>query len=174
MVSMCRLPYSSCSEDGIAVAHSHLHFLPRCQTKLGGSPGLDRTRHSLPRLTIYNYAALLFRLFESTTKMPKIKRKVMAKSKPLAKSKSKPRTKANPPAKAKAAAKRTTKSEPVFFYDAETSSEGAFLSPWWRSCLEVKGVEYQSAGQYIMAEKARAFGDKVSIHEEQSLDEMMN
>ncbi|KAH7382212.1 hypothetical protein BKA66DRAFT_570507 [Pyrenochaeta sp. MPI-SDFR-AT-0127] len=95
--------------------------------------------------------------------MPKVKRKAMAKSRPPAKSKSKPRTKANPTAKAKAAADRSAESEPVFFCDPITSSEEGFLSPWWRYRFEVKGVTYKKAGQYIMAEKARAFGDKKTL-----------
>lgn len=93
--------------------------------------------------------------------MPKAKRKVVAKSKTPAKTRSSPRTKANNMT-AKAAADKKSESNTVFFCDADTSSEGGFLSPWWRSQFQVKGVVYKKAGQYIMAEKARAFGDKVS------------
>ena len=95
--------------------------------------------------------------------MPKAQRKVVAKSKSPAKTESKPR---NPPAKAKAATVRTakSKSKPVFFCEPDTSTEGDFLSPWWPSDFQVKDVVYVNAGQYILAEKARVFGDKVSIH----------
>ncbi|KAF2026062.1 DUF1768-domain-containing protein, partial [Setomelanomma holmii] len=53
--------------------------------------------------------------------------------------------------------------KPVFFCDPDTSDEGGFLSPWWRSQFVVKGVVYKKAGHYIMAEKARAFGDKKAL-----------
>jgi predicted NAD-dependent protein-ADP-ribosyltransferase YbiA (DUF1768 family) len=95
--------------------------------------------------------------------MPKVKRKAVAKSIPTANLRSNPRTKANPTSKAKTVAEKTAPAEPIFFCDPDTSSAEGFLSPWWRSNFEVKGVVYKKAGQYIMAEKARAFGDKVNI-----------
>jgi hypothetical protein len=90
--------------------------------------------------------------------MPKAQRKAVAKSKSPAKTESKP---PNPPAKAKAATAKS-KSAPVFFCEPDTSSEGDFLSPWWQSDFQVKDIVYVKAGQYILAEKARVFGDKVS------------
>jgi predicted NAD-dependent protein-ADP-ribosyltransferase YbiA (DUF1768 family) len=98
--------------------------------------------------------------------MPKIKRKAVAKSIPTANPRLSPRTKANPTSKAETVAYKTVVSEPIFFCDPDTLSEEGFLSPWWRSNFEVKGVVYKKAGQYIMAEKARAFGDKVNAQEE--------
>lgn len=145
------------------VAHSHLHFLRDVRPSLVVDQDGARMRHRLTRLVIYPSAVLPRHSLKSITNMPKVKRKAVTKSKTPAKSKSNPRTKANPTAKAKATADINVESEPVFFRDPETSSEGGFLSPWWRSRFEVKGVVYMKAGQYIMAEKARAFGDKVSI-----------
>jgi predicted NAD-dependent protein-ADP-ribosyltransferase YbiA (DUF1768 family) len=89
--------------------------------------------------------------------MPKVKRKVVAATNTPAKPKSKK--------KAKASAARIARSKPVFFCDPDLSDEGHFLSPWWSSQFEVKEVVYRSAGQYIMAEKARAFGDEVGMCE---------
>jgi len=40
----------------------------------------------------------------------------------------------------------------TFFY-------GGFMSQWWRSSFGVDGVIYNTAEQYMMAEKARLFGD---------------
>jgi predicted NAD-dependent protein-ADP-ribosyltransferase YbiA (DUF1768 family) len=98
--------------------------------------------------------------------MPKVKRKAVAKSVPAPNLRSSPRTKANPTSKAKTVAEKTAASEPIFFCDPDTSSAEGFLSPWWRSDFEVRGVVYKKAGQYILAEKARAFGDKVKIQTE--------
>ena len=90
--------------------------------------------------------------------MPKVTRKAAAKAKAPANPRPNSRSKANATSKAKAAADRNA---PIFFHDVEDSGEWGFLSPWWSCEFEVKGVAYQSAGQYILAEKARAFGDKV-------------
>jgi predicted NAD-dependent protein-ADP-ribosyltransferase YbiA (DUF1768 family) len=98
--------------------------------------------------------------------MPKVKRKAVAKPIPTANHRSSSRTKTNPTFKAEKVADKTATSEPIFFCDPDTLSEEGFLSPWWRSNFEVKGVVYRKAGQYIMAEKARAFGDKVNAQRE--------
>jgi predicted NAD-dependent protein-ADP-ribosyltransferase YbiA (DUF1768 family) len=103
----------------------------------------------------------------SITNMPKVKRKAVAATKTPAKSKSSSRTKAKSKVEADqkikvtASAARIAKSKTVFFCDPDDSEEGGFLSPWWESEFEVKDVVYTKAGQYILAEKARAFGDKV-------------
>jgi predicted NAD-dependent protein-ADP-ribosyltransferase YbiA (DUF1768 family) len=98
--------------------------------------------------------------------MPKVTCKAVAKSIPTANPRSSPRTKANPTSKAKTVADKTAASEPIFFCDPDTLSKEGFLSPWWRSNFEVRGENYKKAGQYIMAEKARAFSDKANIQKE--------
>jgi hypothetical protein len=115
----------------------------------------------------------------SITNMPKVKRNPVAATKTLAKSSSSPRTKAkskveaDQKVKVTASAARIAKSKPVFFCDPDDSEEGGFLSPWWESQFEVKGVVYNKAGHYIMAEKARAFGDKVGTCESYIRIDMM-
>lgn len=42
--------------------------------------------------------------------------------------------------------------------DDERLSDACF-SQWWRCAFTIDGVSYSSAEQYMMAEKARAFGD---------------
>jgi hypothetical protein len=105
--------------------------------------------------------------------MPKVKRKTVAKSNTLARSKSNLRTKANPTAKTKAAADGNADLSIVFFCDPDSTGEGNFLSSWWRSRFEVKDIVYSQAGEHILAEKARAFGEKVSIEKERHLVEMV-
>ncbi|KAH7087889.1 hypothetical protein FB567DRAFT_357023 [Paraphoma chrysanthemicola] len=101
--------------------------------------------------------------------MPKVKRKAVAATNAPAKSRSSPRTKAKSKVeadktrKATASTARIARLKPVFFCDPDTSDEGGFLSPWLRSRFEIKGVVYQKAGHYIVAEKARAFGDKKAL-----------
>jgi len=94
------------------------------------------------------------------------KRSSAAKSKTAVNSRATTRIKASKKP-AKTPENRSSKTKPLFFYDEDTSSEGDFLSPWWRCQFQVKDDVYISAGQYILAEKARAFGDKVSMIEEQ-------
>lgn len=111
--------------------------------------------------------------------MPKFKRKTVAATDTPAKARSSPRTKATSKVeidqkiKVTASAARVTKSKPVFFCDPDTSDEGGFLSPWWRSRFEITGVVYKKAGHYIMAEKARVFGDKVGTCDSYSLTAIM-
>ncbi|EAT91399.1 hypothetical protein SNOG_01750 [Parastagonospora nodorum SN15] len=75
--------------------------------------------------------------------MPKSKRKAVVKSKTPAK-----HTRAQP-----VSTKSKFGPQPVFFCDPDTSTEGGFLSPWYRSPFE-----------YILAEKARIFDDKACLH----------
>lgn len=122
---------------------------------------VDQTRpgHRLIRRIVRPHTVPFLALLSKDRKMPKVTRKSVAKSKAPAKSKPNSGTQAKQASRAKAAAERNA---PVFFHDVEDSGEWGFLSPWSRCEFEVKDVVYQSAGQYIMAEKARAFGDKVS------------
>jgi predicted NAD-dependent protein-ADP-ribosyltransferase YbiA (DUF1768 family) len=96
--------------------------------------------------------------------MPKIKRKAVAKSEVPARPKSPPRPKTVTANKVKAATDSGAASRPLFFYEPESLHR--FLSPWSYSCFTVKDEDYESAGQYVLAEKARAFGDKVSVQED--------
>ncbi|KAL5430279.1 hypothetical protein PMIN07_010139 [Paraphaeosphaeria minitans] len=114
--------------------------------------------------------------------MPKAKPKSVARSKIPKKSeastKLKPATKSDAPRKLEARtrskalkipktlekAKAVPEIKPpatsgrVFFH--EPSDEHGFLSPWYTSHFSIKDEDYESSGQYILAEKARAFGDK--------------
>jgi predicted NAD-dependent protein-ADP-ribosyltransferase YbiA (DUF1768 family) len=51
---------------------------------------------------------------------------------------------------------------PVYFW-RETEVPFGFLSQWYESPFEVDGVTYQSAEMWMMIEKARLFGDVVSL-----------
>lgn len=54
----------------------------------------------------------------------------------------------------------------IFFWGHRPQKDGSIgkgcFSQWWPSPFEVEGVEYASAEHYMMAEKARLFGDEVS------------
>ncbi|UGL62848.1 hypothetical protein [Xanthomonas phage MET13-T1] len=52
-------------------------------------------------------------------------------------------------------------------YDRYTLFYGGVFSQWYPSPMVIDGVEYGCAEQYMMAQKARVFGD------EQALDEIM-
>lgn len=62
-----------------------------------------------------------------------------------------------------AAIERGERFEYRFFWKAVPSRDGratdACFSQWWRSEFEVDGVTYSSAEQWMMASKARLFGD---------------
>jgi hypothetical protein len=51
----------------------------------------------------------------------------------------------------------------IFFWGHQPSKDGSItktcLSQWWECAFEVDGVLYNSAEQYMMAEKAKLFGD---------------
>jgi hypothetical protein len=51
----------------------------------------------------------------------------------------------------------------VFFWGHQPSKDGSItktcLSQWWECAFEVDGLLYNSAEQYMMAEKAKLFGD---------------
>ena len=53
------------------------------------------------------------------------------------------------------------------FYGHQTSRDGelttAVLSQWWRSRFTVDGVTYHTAEQFMMAGKARLFGDRDAL-----------
>lgn len=52
----------------------------------------------------------------------------------------------------------------LFFWGHTPAADGhineACLSQWWSCHFQVEGVEYSCAEQYMMAEKARMFGDQ--------------
>lgn len=52
----------------------------------------------------------------------------------------------------------------LFFWGHTPAADGRIsetcLSQWWRCRFEVEGVKYSCAEQYMMAEKARMFGDE--------------
>lgn len=52
----------------------------------------------------------------------------------------------------------------VFFWGHKPSADGgitkACFSQWWSCCFTVDGVEYHTAEQYMMAQKAVLFGDE--------------
>jgi ribA/ribD-fused uncharacterized protein len=53
------------------------------------------------------------------------------------------------------------------FYDDAPRADGvlgdACFSQWWRSPFEVAGAGYTTAEQFMMAEKARLFGDEAAL-----------
>ena len=51
---------------------------------------------------------------------------------------------------------------PVYFW-RETEVPFGFLSQWFESTFEVDGVTYQSAEMWMMIQKAKLFGDEVSL-----------
>jgi ribA/ribD-fused uncharacterized protein len=60
---------------------------------------------------------------------------------------------------------KTNQIEYLFFWGHQPSKDGTItqscLSQWWlQSFKDAEGTEYSSAEQYMMAEKARLFGDK--------------
>lgn len=48
---------------------------------------------------------------------------------------------------------------------------GNIYSQWYRSIFTVDGVQYQCAEQYMMAEKARTFGDEENLQKILSVDD---
>lgn len=48
---------------------------------------------------------------------------------------------------------------------------GGIYSQWYRSIFVVDSIEYQCAEQYMMAEKARTFGDEVNLQKILSVDD---
>ncbi|MCI8415887.1 MAG: NADAR family protein [Lachnospiraceae bacterium] len=55
----------------------------------------------------------------------------------------------------------------LFFWKPTPAEDGhiceSCLGQWWESRFQVDGVEYTCAEQFMMAEKARMFGDKVML-----------
>ncbi|KAJ6195989.1 hypothetical protein J3E72DRAFT_245083 [Bipolaris maydis] len=51
---------------------------------------------------------------------------------------------------------------PVLFWK-ETERDVGFLSPWYMCVFKESGVRYTSVGHFILAEKARLFGDKDTL-----------
>lgn len=49
------------------------------------------------------------------------------------------------------------------FYGHSSRVADACFSQWWRCEFEVDGVQYSSAEQFMMAEKARTFGDDETL-----------
>ena len=54
--------------------------------------------------------------------------------------------------------KKNSLNEHVFFW--QTQEEFGFLSQWFKSGFVVDGESYRCAEQYMMAAKARLFGDE--------------
>jgi hypothetical protein len=54
----------------------------------------------------------------------------------------------------------------LFFWSHQPQADGRIgkncLSQWWPAVFEVDGVVYQTAEHYMMAEKARLFGDEAA------------
>ncbi|KAF2118644.1 hypothetical protein BDV96DRAFT_360550 [Lophiotrema nucula] len=73
------------------------------------------------------------------------------------------RVKANRRINVKAETSTIPPKQPPLFFWKETEREGGFLSPWYRSTFQSNGRTYQSAGQCIIAAKARTFGDKGTL-----------
>lgn len=52
----------------------------------------------------------------------------------------------------------------LFFWGHTPAADGHIgetcLSQWWQCCFQVDGIKYSCAEQYMMAEKARMFGDE--------------
>jgi hypothetical protein len=63
----------------------------------------------------------------------------------------------------RAAAGRGLRHEFIFFWGPEVAPDGATgpgsLSQWWPAPFDVDGVRYATAEHFMMAEKARLFGD---------------
>ncbi len=55
----------------------------------------------------------------------------------------------------------------LFFWGhaADGHINEACLSQWWKCAFQVEGVEYSCAEQFMMAEKARMFGDEAMLAE---------
>ncbi|WP_152400881.1 NADAR family protein [Paenibacillus cellulositrophicus] len=60
--------------------------------------------------------------------------------------------------------RKGTKLKYVFFWGHQPAADGSItkscFSQWWEAKFTVDGVEYVSAEHYMMAEKARLFGDE--------------
>ena len=54
----------------------------------------------------------------------------------------------------------------IFFWGHQPQKDGSIgkscFSQWWPSAFELNGLQYASAEHYMMAEKARLFGDEAS------------
>ena len=57
----------------------------------------------------------------------------------------------------------------MFFLGHTPAADGhnkeACISQWWKCAFQVEGVEYSCAEQFMMAEKARMFGDEAMLAE---------
>ncbi|KAJ4357260.1 uncharacterized protein N0V89_001835 [Didymosphaeria variabile] len=105
--------------------------------------------------------------------MARTKRKTAATAKTAKDSSIKTRARKAPGSKTKSNIKGKTsasKKEPpvtptiqTIFFWKETDKVTGFLCPWYKSKFHKEGVAYQSAGQYIMAEKARLFRDTKTL-----------
>ncbi|KAF2446695.1 hypothetical protein P171DRAFT_519071 [Karstenula rhodostoma CBS 690.94] len=123
------------------------------------SSAVDRKWRSPLELVVYPSGVLPRHCLVDNQNMPKSKRKIVAKSKAPTRSKALP------------GIQGPSTLDPVFFYKPDTSGEYGFLSPWWYSRFTVKDEVYINAGQFILAEKARAFGDKASKARQRILEE---
>lgn len=103
--------------------------------------------------------------------MARTKRPTATSTKPAQTSRSKtqqkkppsvPKKPAKPKAKPKAKPSKFSDHKALFFWD-ESSKTSGFLAPWYEQPFKVDGTVYQSAGHYIMAEKARVFKDKKTL-----------
>jgi ribA/ribD-fused uncharacterized protein len=56
----------------------------------------------------------------------------------------------------------------VFFWGHQPSPDGSItascFSQWWQSAFVVAGIEYKTAEHWMMAAKARIFGDEEMLH----------
>jgi predicted NAD-dependent protein-ADP-ribosyltransferase YbiA (DUF1768 family) len=53
-------------------------------------------------------------------------------------------------------------SEPVWFWQPE--QENGYMSQWFESPWEHEGVTYHTAEMWMMIQKAKLFGDEVSLY----------
>lgn len=63
-----------------------------------------------------------------------------------------------------------TESEPLYFW-REFEEPYGFLSQWYESPFEVDGVTYQTAEMWMMIQKAKLFGDEVSLADHRGIIE---
>ncbi|KAK3217617.1 hypothetical protein GRF29_1g3556628 [Pseudopithomyces chartarum] len=97
-----------------------------------------------------------------STKDSSIKKRARATTKQASKLKPKAKTNSNAKSLPKMKGPKRYTHDTLFFHDPADPISG-FLSPWYKSILTIDSIKYQSAGHYIMAEKARLFKDKKTL-----------
>lgn len=54
---------------------------------------------------------------------------------------------------------------PLLFFWGHRGKGAAYLSQWYPSAFQVDGIRYATAEHYMMAEKARLFGDEAKVEQ---------